>query len=124
MAAPISEPTIRHHATSTSLSRGEDYYRQGAVTDLVQRGNTVYAEVEGSEVTPYRVKLQFDSGGITSTRCTCPYDYEGWCKHIVAAALTWVRHPDHLEIRPTLPQLLDRLDHLQTQRLVQALVEE
>ncbi len=124
MASPISETTIQHHATDNSFSRGEDYYHRGAVTDLVQRGKTIHAEVEGSEVAPYRVSLQFDSGGITSVCCTCPYDDEGWCKHIVATALTWVRQPDRVELRPTLPQLLDRLDHLQTQRLVQALVEE
>lgn len=124
MAPPISETTIQHHATSNSFNRGEDYYQQGAVTNLVQRGNTIQAKVEGSEVAPYGVRLQFDSGGITSAYCTCPYDYEGWCKHIVAVALTWVRQPDFLELRPTLPQLLDRLDHVQTQRLVQALVEE
>jgi len=124
MAPPISEITIQHHATDNSFSRGEDYYHRGAVTEPVQRGNTIHAEVEGSEVVPYRVSLQFDSGGITSVRCTCPYDYEGWCKHIVATALTWVRQPDRVELRPTLPQLLDRLDHVQTQRLVQALVEE
>ena len=124
MALSISEATVQHHATSNSFSRGDDYYQRGAVTDLVQRGNTIDAEVEGSEVVPYRVRLQFDSGGVTSAHCTCPYDYEGWCKHIVAAALTWVRQPDRLELRPTLPQLLDRLNPVQTQRLVQALVEE
>lgn len=120
----ISEATIRHHATANSFSRGEDYYKSGAVSNIVQRGNLIQAEVEGSEVNSYRVTLEVDSGGITSARCTCPYDYEGWCKHIVAAALTCVRQPDRIEARPSLAQLLDRLDHLQTQRLVQALVEE
>ncbi len=124
MALPISETTIQHNATDNSFHKGENYYHQGAVIDLVQRGNTIHAEVEGSEVAPYHVSLQFDAGGITAAICTCPYDYEGWCKHIVAAALTWIRQPDRLELRPTLPQLLDRLDHSQTQRLVQALVEE
>jgi uncharacterized Zn finger protein len=124
MTSPISEATIRHHANNQSFSRGEDYYQRGAVTDLVQRGNIIQADVEGSEVEPYRVSLEYDSGGITSAHCTCPYDYDGWCKHIVAAALTWVQQPDRLELRPTLPQLLDRLDHRQTQHLVQALVKE
>jgi uncharacterized Zn finger protein len=123
MTELISETTIQHHATSNSFSRGNEYYQRGAVTDLVQRGDTIYAEVEGSEVVPYRVSLRFDSGGVTSAHCTCPYDYEGWCKHIVATALTWVRQLDRVELRPTLLQLLDRLDHIQTQRLVQALVE-
>jgi len=124
MAPSISETTIRHHATSNSFSRGEDYYHRGAVTDLAQRGNTICAAVEGSEVAPYRNSLQFDSGGIMAVRCTCPYDYEGWCKHIVAVALTWVRQSECVELRPTLPQLLDRLNHVQTQQLVQALVED
>jgi uncharacterized Zn finger protein len=124
MTPPISETTIRHHATSNSFSRGEDYYHRGAVSDLVQRGNTICAAVEGNEVAPYRISLQFDSGGIASIHCTCPYDYEGWCKHIVAATLTWVRQPERVELRPTLPELLDRLNHVQTQRLVQALVED
>lgn len=124
MTAPISVTTIQHHATDNSFSRGEEYYQRGAVADLVQRGNTLYAEVEGSEVAPYCVSFQFDSGGITSAGCTCPYDYEGWCKHLVAVALTWVRQPDQVELRPTLPQLLDRLNHVQTQQLVQALVTE
>ena len=123
-APPISEATIRHNSTANSFSRGEDYYTQGAVTDLVQRDRTIYAEVEGSEVAPYRVTLQFDSGGITSARCTCPYDYEGWCKHIVAVGLAWIRHPDLVEVRPTLEQLIGRLDANQTKQLIRVLVGE
>ncbi|GAB4145758.1 MAG: hypothetical protein Fur0046_23470 [Cyanobacteria bacterium J069] len=121
---PISEAIIQQQATPQSFDRGEDYYLRGAVIDLVQRGQSLYAEVEGSEVTPYRVSLAFDAGGVTDARCTCPYDYGGWCKHIVAAALRWVRQPDEIEVRPTLAQLLDRLNLLQTQGLVQALVAD
>ncbi len=120
--AKTIEATIQHHAGPNSFSRGEDYYKRGAVTDVIQRGNTIYADVEGSNVDPYRVSLQVDAGGITSVGCTCPYSFGGWCKHIVAAALTWARQPDRVELRPTLPQLLERLDHPQTQQLVQALV--
>jgi uncharacterized Zn finger protein len=104
----ITESMIQSHATANSLSRGRDYYHSGAVSDVTQRNTQIQADVEGSEFSPYRVSVQFDTGGITSARCTCPYDYDGWCKHIVA----------------TLEQLLDLLDHLQTQRLVQALVTE
>lgn len=124
MPMPISEAAIRHHATDTSFGRGEEYYERGAVVDLVQRGNALAANVEGSEVTPYRVSFQFDAGGVTAARCTCPYDYGGWCKHIVAAALTCIRHPDQVEVRPTLTQLLERLDSAQLKQLVQSLVAE
>lgn len=119
---PISESVIEQNTTDASFGRGEDYYGEGAVIDIVQRGNAIEATVEGSEAQPYRVSLRFDSGGITSVHCTCPYDYGGWCKHIVATALTCIRNPDEIAPRPTLEQLLDRLDHVQTQRLVQALI--
>lgn len=123
MAKPlISEATLQKHAAPNSVSRGEDYFRQRAVIDLVQRGSQIQAQVEGTEVTPYRVTLQTDAGGITQARCTCPYDYEGWCKHIVATILTCLRQPESLEFRPTLTQLLNRLNPEQTQQLVQELV--
>lgn len=124
MTLSISETAIRHHATDKSYSRGQDYYERGAVTDLVQRGNTIAAAVEGSEVTPYRITLQFDAGGITAVYCTCPYDYDGWCKHIVAATLSCVRQPEQIEVRPTLTQLLERLDLAQAKQLIQTLVAE
>lgn len=86
MGASISETTIRQHTTATAWSRGEDYYQGGAVTDMVQRGDTLSAQVEGSDVKPYRIDIQVDAGDIQSAHCTCPYIYEGWCKHIVAEA--------------------------------------
>lgn len=82
------------------------------------------AEVEGNERLPYRVSLNFDDKNITSAKCTCAYNLDGWCKHIVATMLVSTRQPEIIEQRPTLEQLLDRLDHVQTQRLVQELVAE
>lgn len=124
MPLSMPETAIQHHATAQSYSRGVDYYERGAVTDLVQRGNAIAVDVEGSEVTPYRVSLQIDAGGITATDCTCPYDYGGWCKHIVAAVLACVREPDRIELRPTLSQLLERLDLAQAKQLIQTLIIE
>ncbi|NJL43670.1 MAG: SWIM zinc finger domain-containing protein [Pseudanabaena sp. SU_2_4] len=89
-----------------------------------QRGKTIQADVEGNEASNYRVTIGFDTAGITSAICTCPYNYEGWCKHIAATLLTCVRQPNSIEERPTLVQLLDRLDHQKTQHLIQALVAE
>ncbi|MCU0571093.1 MAG: SWIM zinc finger family protein [Oculatellaceae cyanobacterium Prado106] len=121
---PLTESIVKNHANANSWSRGEAYYNSGAVSDLVQRGTQIQASVEDSDLNPYRITLQFDAGGIPSAYCTCPYEFEGWCKHIVATALTCIRKPKAIVDRPTLPQLLDRLDPLQTQRLVQALVKE
>jgi uncharacterized Zn finger protein len=120
--ANLSETDLRYHTTDKSFQRGEDYYQRGAVVDLCQRGNCLCGEVEGNEVEPYRITIQFDAGGVTEAECTCEYSFEGWCKHIVAVALTCIRAPGKIHQRLALNELLDRLNHVQTQILVQELV--
>ena len=124
MIPALSEVTIRHHAIAQSFERGQEYYRSGSAYSLVQRGNSLSAQVEGSEVDPYRVNIQFDIGGITSVTCTCPYDYEGWCKHIVATLLTCLHQPDQIDQRPELAKLLAPLNREQLQTIVQNLANE
>ncbi|MEH1948796.1 MAG: SWIM zinc finger family protein [Nostoc sp.] len=120
----ISEFTIRRHANAKSFQRGEAYYEAGAVNAVTQRGHLLQADVTGTEARPYHVNLNFDSSGLTSVKCTCAYDYEGWCKHIVATMLVCARNPENIEQRPTLEELLNRLDRIETQRLLQELVAE
>ncbi|HSF75359.1 MAG TPA: SWIM zinc finger family protein [Microcoleus sp.] len=121
----LSETTIEHNTSAQSLKRGEAYYLAGNVTRAVRRGNMVQAVVEGSEVEPYRVTLPFDDAGLASTLfCTCAYDNGGWCKHIVATLLLCLRQPEIIEQGPTLEQLLDRLNDVQTQQLIQHLVKK
>ncbi|MEA5624378.1 SWIM zinc finger family protein [Nostoc sp. UHCC 0251] len=120
----ISEFTIRRHANAKSFQRGEAYYEAGAVNTVTQRGDLLQADVVGSEAKPYHVNLSFDSSGLTSANCTCAYNFDGWCKHIVATMLVCARNPENIEQRPTLEQLLNRLDYIQTQRLLQELVTE
>ncbi|WP_414577494.1 SWIM zinc finger domain-containing protein [Anabaena sp. CCY 9402-a] len=120
----ISEFTVRRYANSKSFQRGEAYFQSGAVTKITQRGQQIQSEVEGREVKPYQVCLNFDDKAITSAYCNCAYNFDDWCKHIVATALVLTRQPDIIEQRPTLEQLLNRLDAVQTQRLVQELVAE
>jgi uncharacterized Zn finger protein len=119
----LTSAIIQRHATETSYSRGQSYFRAGAVVSLIQRKQTLQAEVEGSEVVPYRVTIDFDGGGITDTYCTCPYCFEGWCKHIVATLLACVNQPETIEQRAPLAELLDSLTPVQTQGLVQSLTE-
>ncbi|MEH2327280.1 MAG: SWIM zinc finger family protein [Nostoc sp.] len=120
----ISEFTIRRHANAKSFQRGEAYYEAGAVNTVTQRGDLLQADVVGSEAKVYHVNLSFDSSGLTSANCTCAYNFDGWCKHIVATMLVCARHPENIEQRPTLEELLNRLDYIETQRLLQELVTE
>ncbi len=119
----ISEAIIRHNSNASSYNRGEEYYRRRAIAQLKKRGNLIQAEVEGSEITPYKVRIGYDAGGITSAFCTCAYNDDGWCKHIVATLLECLHQSEKIEERPTLENLLNRLSLVQTQLLLQELVE-
>ncbi len=119
----LTETTIRQYASAESFQRGRDYYEQGAVLSLVQRGMVLQAEVEGSEPLPYIVSCTIDANGSITATCTCPYDWGGWCKHIVAACLAIIHEPETIEQRPPLDTLLSGLDRTQLQALVLKLAE-
>ncbi|MGD2179071.1 MAG: SWIM zinc finger family protein [Anaerolineae bacterium] len=114
----FSEAAIRGQATAESFRRGENYYQQGAVVSLVQRGNVLQAEVEGSQYEPYRVHVTFDEGGVTNADCSCPYDWGGWCKHIVATLLACLDDPEEIEVRPALEELMADLDREELQDIL------
>ncbi|MEQ8385490.1 MAG: SWIM zinc finger family protein [Coleofasciculus sp. A1-SPW-01] len=118
----LLETHYRDRTTPKVFQRGEQYYHSGAVVSCCSRGNTIQATVEGNEVEPYRVNLQFDRAGIKQANCTCAYTFEGWCKHIVATALLCLHQPETIQERPSLEQLLDQLNLVQTQGLIQKLV--
>lgn len=125
MAHPnITEASIRRNATAKSFERGQQYYRAGAVVNLVRRDNIIQALVEGSEYEPYRVSLVVDAGGIRQASCSCPYDYEGWCKHLIAVALACCHNPDLIRAAPNLQELLSPLNLEQTRDLFGKLAEE
>ena len=120
----LTAAVIRQHASSASLSRGRSYYSEGAVLRAVRRGQGLTAEVEGSHFEPYRVLVTLDAGGVAAAVCTCPYDWGGWCKHIVAVLLHAIERPDEIEERPCLEQVLSGLDPARLRALVLHLVGE
>lgn len=109
----FAENTIRSRATSQSWTRGEDYYYADRVENVVWRDGLLTAEVEGSEYEPYIVQIRFDEGEIRSTDCTCPYDWGGDCKHIMATLLYLCRRRDEIEQRPALAELIANLNRAQ-----------
>lgn len=81
------EATIRALVEPAVFERGRAYCDDGAVSDLVARGDTISAAVAGSDVEPYRVTVRLDQGRIAATACTCPYAWGDACKHVVATLL-------------------------------------
>src|SRR3954447_11193204 len=123
MPFDLTETLMREHASSESFRRGEDYYQRGNVLSLTRRGNIFRAEVGGSQFAPYEVRVAFDEAGITEAACSCPYEWGGWCKHIVAALLAWAHEPESVRERPALEEILSELDRDQLQTILLRLAE-
>lgn len=105
---PLTEAYVRAQATEKVYDRGLAYFRGGHVGALVRRGHELAAEVEGSDLDPYAVRLTL-SGDEAEARCTCPYEWGGWCKHAVAVALAALDDPTTVEERPPLRESLRTL---------------
>ncbi len=103
---PITEDDIRDLATEQSYERGEDYYYDHSVTGIQKRGGALIADVVGSSYEPYHVTVELIDDEIGDTSCTCPYDWGGICKHIVAVLLSYLHQPKQVDERPSLQELL------------------
>lgn len=75
---------IRNLCTESSFERGIEYFNTGKVTNIEQSGNQINAIVKGTE--DYQVTIYQDNNKI-SAACNCPYDWGGYCKHIIATLI-------------------------------------
>ena len=80
----FTRQTLRRLANANSFARGEDYYDEGNLSKLRREGDAFLATVRGSR--SYRVALRLAAAGPEFT-CSCPYDWDGICKHCVALGL-------------------------------------
>ena len=122
-AQPISKEAIRALATAESFARGRSYFDDGAVSDLCRRGDRLTAEVEGSEFEPYQVSIRLHDGGVADAHCTCPYDWGGYCKHIVAVLLKFADAKTRIVERKPLAELLAGLDQTRLIELLEKRAE-
>ena len=117
------ETAIQDYVSETSLERGEDYYRRGAVLDLVMAGSHLFASVRGGEYSPYRVCIRLEEESPKTASCSCPYDWGGYCKHIVAAFLRYARGPNELKTTVSLEEILASVDADELRNLLMRLIE-
>jgi uncharacterized Zn finger protein len=102
----LTEAHIRSLATESSFERGQNYYHDGAVFNPIRQEMELRAQCEGSDYEPYQVSVTLTESGIAETSCTCPYNYGGICKHIVALLLTYVHEPQIFRLISPLTALL------------------
>ena len=102
----ITEADVRGLASEKSFERGKSYYQDGTIMDPVRQGMELRAYCEGSEYEPYHLSVTLAKEGVEDTSCTCPYDWGGICKHLVALLLTYVHNPGVFRVVPPLKEML------------------
>ena len=80
----LTQNLLRKNSTRQSFERGENYHDDGSVETLVKRGEVYEGVVWGSK--KYRQTIDLRSNKLVAT-CSCPYNYTGFCKHIIAVGL-------------------------------------
>ena len=105
----LTENDIRVLASPQSFERGFNYFHNDALFNTRRVGNDLRGHCHGSSYTPYRVSAQLGLGGFITAHCTCPYDWGGICKHIVALLLAWAHTPDVFQsVAPTDERLANK----------------
>ena len=105
----ITEDQIRDRCTKPVFARGEGYFYNEAIENAIFHDSTLSATCQGSEDTPYRVSVALTPTGIADAECSCPYDWGGDCKHIVALLLTYIHEPDEIHsVEPILTAMAEK----------------
>jgi len=69
-------------ARFSSYDKGKEYFKDGCVEKIWQEENEYKAIVRG--VHKYSVSLKFDDEDELEYHCSCPYELDGACKHVIA----------------------------------------
>lgn len=124
MISGISEHIIKAGASAESFKRGAQYAANGSVLSVTQRGMGIMGKVSGSWDTPYRVNIRVASGSIQHADCSCPYNWGGWCKHIVAVLLTYIQSHDEVKEVGEIESRLQNMSKDQLVALVARMVDQ
>jgi uncharacterized Zn finger protein len=127
MNIPLTEKQIRERANAQSFQKGLSYYKSGAIYNPAQQstpgGVTLTAQCEGTSAPSYRLHVELDGGGVRSVSCTCPYDWGGDCKHIVALLLMYIHQPEEFSEQKSVKELLAGMEKDALITLILHLVE-
>jgi hypothetical protein len=82
---------IRDLCTSEVFDRAINYREDDRIEHVDRFDETITAAVQGSQPDPYDVEIEIEWDGTEPEEivasCTCPYDWGGYCKHIIAVLL-------------------------------------
>ncbi|RPJ42188.1 MAG: hypothetical protein EHM21_13130, partial [Chloroflexi bacterium] len=116
------EIDIQNWVGTKSFQKGYRYFEDQAILNPRQRGQSLIAECQGSQPTPYRVEIRLSPEGIAWGSCTCPAGEGGHCKHAAALLLTWLHEPETFVEVPELDKLLENRSKDDLISLIQQMV--
>jgi uncharacterized Zn finger protein len=115
---------IRAGTTPESFRHGEEYYRDGTISNTAIQGTLLSGECTGTYAPFYRVHVELDEAGIAEASCTCLYENGGYCKHIVALLLAYVHRPKSFAARKAPAELLADMDQDDLVAILTKLMQE
>jgi len=87
------EKSLERVAGEMAFSRGQAYYRKGAVKTIARKDNFLEGVVKDSDPDPFHVRIRIKGlDNFRSAECTCPFKLGVMCKHSVAVLLHWVHY--------------------------------
>ena len=101
----LTTATLRALANTSSYTKGLTYHRQNAVGKITQSGRIFAARVTGSY--NYRVTLDLADDTAPEFTCSCPYNFDGICKHAVALGVAVINQFDLTKLPAPLPTLTE-----------------
>lgn len=78
-------PPFKEFIKNYTIPRSRKYARDVNIVNFVFEGDKLQAIAKGSSKRPYLIEITLDEDKVKSARCTCPYNLEGYCKHIIKA---------------------------------------
>ena len=118
MSIEMIEEYLETLTSPNSFEKALDLYYSDAVFDTFSKGDTLEGKCEGRGQPFYQVDIELDNGLVSNAYCTCPYDWGGYCKHIIALLLTYIDDPTKFVIEVDLDSCLMALDRDQLINLV------
>ena len=77
---------IKEYAVPSVIKKGKVIFNQNGIRNFTKlNDNEFSALVEGSGRETYKLNFSIDHHDHLTSTCTCPYDWGGICKHLVAA---------------------------------------
>ncbi len=116
--------SIKANSDANVFERGESLYKNSAVSKTSIQENRLTGKCAGQSTPFYDLTIELDDYGVRKAVCSCPFNFPGYCKHIVALLLKYINEPDKFTIRKSASELVNSINKAELPNLLTKLVQE